>query len=205
VASTTSSSGPYEAKGQRIAGDDGVPVADSLKAAGRRADTPVTTAMTALGLLALRLALAVVLVAHGLHDVFGFFSGAGVGPGGLDQMAARFARLGLEPGFVLAVLAGVTQLAGGLLVGVGFATRWAAAALTLHAFVMLWTQHASWGFFLNWIGDPGRGHGIEYVLVQMGAFVCLILAGGGEASADHWRARNAESRSAARDRIRRKF
>ncbi|MEZ5316718.1 MAG: DoxX family protein [Vicinamibacterales bacterium] len=161
--------------------------------------------MTALGLLALRLALAVVLVAHGLHDLFGFFGGSGAGVGGLDQMAARFTNLGLEPGFVLAVLAGVTQFAGGLFIAVGFATRWAAAALLLHALVMIWAQQAAWGFFLNWFGDPGRGHGIEYTLVQVGAFVCLLLAGGGEASADHWRSRNAESRSAARDRIRRKF
>ncbi|HET9368662.1 MAG TPA: DoxX family protein [Vicinamibacterales bacterium] len=161
--------------------------------------------MAAIGLLTLRITLAVVFVAHGLHDLFGFFSGSGVGPGGLDQQAAYYTALGLRPGFAIAVLAGITKFAGGLLLIPGFATRWASLALVVYLGVAVWSDYRRWGFFLNWTGAPGMGQGVEYALVLIAALVCLMLTGGGEYSLDGRRSRSAESRAAARDRVRRKF
>lgn len=161
--------------------------------------------MTSLGLLVIRLALAVVFVAHGLHKLFGFFGGPGLGPGGLDQTAAYFVAIGLEPGFPLAVLAGLTQLTTGVLIGLGWLTRWAAAVLGFYAVVGFWSEHLRWGFFLNWTGEPGRGHGVEYSIVVLGALLALAIAGGGDWSFDDLRSKTAESRAAGRDRIRRKF
>jgi putative oxidoreductase len=158
--------------------------------------------MTSLGLAALRLGLSAVFVAHGLHKLFGFFADPGVGSGGLRSTADYFSALGLEPGLPLAILVGVTQLLAGSLVGVGFLTRWAALALLGEVAFGIWKAHIQWGFFLNWTGEAGRSHGLEYSVVLAGALVCLAFAGGGEWSIDGWRTRTAESRAAGRARLR---
>lgn len=161
--------------------------------------------MSAPGLFVLRLALALVFGAHGAHKLFGWFAGSGVGPGGLAETAAMLATLDLGPASALAVVAGVVQLAGGLLLLIGFATRWAAGALAFYLLAGAWFAHLPWGFFLNWTLAADRGHGIEYSLVALGATVCIGLCGPGEWSIDGQRALSAEARALARDRIKRKF
>jgi len=158
--------------------------------------------MTGLGLTVLRVTLAVVFVAHGAHKLFGLWGGPNVGPGGVTATAEYLTRIGLGPGTVMAVLAGVIQLAGGTLLGAGLLTRWASAALLGYVAIGIWKEHARWGFFLNWVGEHGRGNGIEYSVVLAGALVCLILAGGGRWSLDGRRAANAESRAMGRARLR---
>jgi putative oxidoreductase len=158
--------------------------------------------MTSLGLLVLRLALAVVFVAHGSHTLFGAWPGPGQGPGGLAHEADLYTAAGLTPAMVLAVTAGVLQLAGGLLIGVGWFARWAAGALAIDTGIGLWKLHLQWGFFLNYANAPGRGHGIEYAVVLLGALLALVLAGSGDASIDGVRAKTAEARAAGRARLR---
>jgi putative oxidoreductase len=155
--------------------------------------------MTALGLAVLRAALAVVFVMHGAHTLFGAWSGPGIGPGGLDNTAAYFDSLGLHPAFLLAVLAGVTELAGGLLLAAGFAMRWAAVALIGDVGLGIW-KHLPWGFFLNWMGEPARGQGIEYLFVLAAALLCLLLTGPGDWSIDGRRERYQAYRVSARAR-----
>lgn len=154
------------------------------------------------GLAVLRLALACVFLAHGMHKLFGYWSGPGVGPGGLRATAEHLANVGFPGGTALAVVAGVVQLAGGALVGVGLLTRWAASAVLGYVIIGIWKEHFRWGFFLNWAGEPGRGNGLEYSIVLVGALVCLILAGSGRWSFDGRRAARAESRAMGRARIR---
>jgi len=158
--------------------------------------------MTGLGLLVLRLTLAFVCIAHGGHKLFGAFAGSNIGPGGLSNTAAHFNAIGLSPGFLLAVLAGLTQLVGGILIGVGFLTRWAGAALGVLYVLLIWKEHAAWGFFLNWVRDPTRGIGYEYAFVILGALICLTIAGGGEWSLDGRRMKSMESMAAGRARLR---
>ena len=159
--------------------------------------------LPSLGLLVLRLTLSVVLVAHGAHQVFGLFAGAGVGDGGLTNTAAYYTRLGLAPAFMLAVLGGVIQLAGGLLIGVGLLARWASLSVAGYLGLALWKDHARWGFFLNWVNDPTRGQGIEFSLLLIGALAALALAGAGDWSLDGRRAITAATRAAGRARLRR--
>jgi putative oxidoreductase len=161
--------------------------------------------MAGLGLVVLRLALAAVFVAHGAHKLFGVWGDPGVGPGGLQITASQYAALGLHPEFLLAVLAGVTQLVGGLLLGLGYFTRWAAAAIVIYLGVGAWKAHLQWGFFLNWIGTSGRGHGIEYSVALAGALVCLMLTGAGDWSLDGLRASSTAARAAGRARLRGKL
>ena len=159
--------------------------------------------MAAIGGLVLRVAVATIFIAHGLHKLFGIGGGPGIGPGGLDQTASQFATLGMTQPFLLAVLAGVTQLSGGVLLFAGFLTRWSALALTIYSAIGIWIDHRRWGFFLNWISTPGRGHGIEYMVVLLGALVFLLLAGGGEWSLDGRRAHRSARAAAGRARLRR--
>ena len=159
--------------------------------------------MNAAGLLVLRLVVAVVLLAHGSHQVFGMFGGPGVGPGGLTTTAARFSSLGLEPGYPLAVMAGTVQLAAGGLIVIGLLTRWASIASALYLGIMIWKDQWRWGFFANWMIDPQRGHGVEISVMLVGALMCLALAGAGDWSIDGWRSRVAAARASGRARLRR--
>jgi len=161
--------------------------------------------MAAFGLLALRLALAAVLFAHGSHALFGLWAGPAVGPGGLSNEAIRLSNLGFEPGFIIAVLTGVIQIAGALLLTVGWLTRWAAAAVLLRVLTDVWAVYLPAGFFLNWTNDPVRGHGIEYGLLMAAALFCLVLTGAGDLSLDGLREQKSGRRKSERERLRRRL
>lgn len=161
--------------------------------------------MAGLGLVVLRLTLAVVFVAHGAHILFGVWPGPGAGPGGLEATARHYAALGLQPDTILAALAGVIQFAGGLLIGLGLLTRAAGTALLAYILLGVWTEHWQWGFFLNWVRNPQQGLGIEYSLTLGGALICLILVGGGEWSIDGQRTQSRAQRAAGRARLRGKL
>lgn len=159
--------------------------------------------MAALGLVLVRLTLAVVLFAHGAHKLFGAFAGPGIGPGGIENTVAHLTALGIQPAFYLAIAAGVAQLLGGVLIGIGWFARWAAAANVIYMGVGIWKEHGQWGLFLNWTGEPGRGHGIEYSIVIAAILLLIVLAGAGDLSIDGWRARGHAARAAGRARLRR--
>lgn len=155
------------------------------------------------GLLLLRLSLATVLVGHGLHALFGIGAGPSIGPGGLTALGQSFSRAGIEPGFLMAVIAAIIQLGGGLLIGAGYLTRYAAVAAIGYLFVVAWKVHLMWGFFLNWGVDPTRGHGVEFTVALCGGLLCLVLTGAGDFSIDGLRSSRAESRALGRARLRR--
>lgn len=158
--------------------------------------------MPGLGLAVLRLVLAVVFVAHGTNVLFGAWAGPGIGPGGLQATAREYAALGLHPEFLLAVLAGVTQLVGGLLLAVGLLTRYASLALLVYVGFGIWKAHLQWGFFLNWMRAPQQGLGIEYSFTLAGALICLVFVGGGDWSIDGRRQHSRAARAAGRARLR---
>jgi putative oxidoreductase len=149
------------------------------------------------GLAVLRLMTGVVFMAHGAQKLFGIWGG-----GGLSGTEAYFAQIGLAPAFALAVLAGLTEFVGGLMLVLGAFTVIAAGLLTVMMVVAMWKVHLANGFFLNWAITPGVGHGVEYNLVLVAALVCLMLTGPGEVSIDWRRARSAEALAAGRARLR---
>jgi putative oxidoreductase len=148
----------------------------------------------------LRLMVGVTFIAHGAQKLFGIWGG-----GGLAGTAAYFDKLGLSPGYPLAVAVGLTETLGGLLLMAGVLTSFAAGALIVAMIGAIWNVHGANGFFLNWAVTPGTGHGIEYNLVLIAALTCLILSGPGALSFDHRRARWEESDRAGRARLRRKY
>lgn len=66
------------------------------------------------GLLFLRLVFGLVLASHGAQKLFGWFGGGGVKGTGMF-----FRSLGFEPGQFWAVVAGLTEFVGGLLLAAG--------------------------------------------------------------------------------------
>jgi putative oxidoreductase len=153
--------------------------------------------MQAYGPAVLRLAVGAVFVAHGTQKLFGVWGG-----GGLSGTAASIGQLGLAPTFPLALLVGVVEFFGGLLLILGALTLFAAAALALEMVVAIWKIHGTNGFFLNSSISSSQGYGFEYNLVLIGALISLMLTGAGAFSVDGRRARSAEARAYGRARLR---
>ncbi len=145
----------------------------------------------------LRLAVSAVFIGHGAQKLFGLWGG-----GGLAATSDFLASLGLGPAGPLALVFGVVELAGGLLLLAGAYTRWVAPLLAIDLVAVAWKAYLFNGFFLNWTLTPGAGHGFEYHLVLVAALVCLMFTGPGAFSVDAYRRRSAEAAAAGLARIR---
>lgn len=117
-----------------------------------------------LGLLALRLVLGVIMVAHGYPKVFG----------GLHKHAEVVASLGL-PGW-WAYLSAAAEFLGGILVMAGFFTRFASLAIFLNMFVAISKVHWKNGLL-------GNG-GYQFPLTLEVIAFALILFGAGPIALD---------------------
>jgi putative oxidoreductase len=153
--------------------------------------------MQAFGPAVLRLGLGAIFVAHGAQKLFGVWGG-----GGLAGTAAFFEQLGLGPAMPLAILVGVVEFGGGLMLLGGAFTAIAALVLTVNMAVAIWKVHASHGFFLDWSRAPEAGFGYEYPLALIAGLLCLALTGPGAVSVDGQRAASAEAEAYGRARLR---
>jgi putative oxidoreductase len=110
-------------------------------------DLEATTAVD-VGLLILRLGVGVAFSLHGFQKLFGWFGG-----GGIDGTAGWFRSLGFGGGRPAAVLAGVSEIGGGLGLAVGLFTPLAAAAvigtMTVAAYVN-GTDNGFWSVSKGW-------------------------------------------------------
>jgi len=123
--------------------------------------------------LPLRIALGVIFLAHGGQKLFGW-----VGGKGLMATAAYFAgKLGLTPGLLWALLAGVGEFGGALLLLFGLFTRLGALSIALVMLVAISQVH--WGTFF-------MPTGLEFAFSLLGSAVALLIAGGGKFSLDGW-------------------
>ncbi len=109
---------------------------------------------------------------HGAQKLFSMFGG-----GGLSGTAGFFAKIGLEPAMFLATLVGCVEFFGGLLLAVGFLTRFAAAAITIQLLVAAFYVKLAKGFFAF---NGGYEYELLWALVAFGIF----LRGGGNLSVD---------------------
>lgn len=126
----------------------------------------------AIGLLLLRLTVGVTLAAHGAQKVFGWFGG--LGP---DATGQAFEGLGFRPGRRHAMIAGVSEIAAGLMLALGLATPLAATMMVSIMFVAAATVHFRNGFFIT------QG-GFEYNLVFGVAALTLAFTGPGAIAVD---------------------
>lgn len=139
-------------------------------------------------LLLLRAMIGVVFIAHGAQKLFGAFGG-----GGLDAAAKAMAGYGLKPGMFFAVLAGISEFGGGLLLLVGLLTPLAGLIITGVMVVAIAVSTGQKGFIV--IG----GLGYEYNLVLIAIALALVIAGPGRLSLD----RQLGLEQAVADRVRR--
>ncbi|HEY5834465.1 DoxX family protein [Streptomyces sp.] len=125
-----------------------------------------------LGLLALRLGVGSVLVAHGSQKLFGWFGG-----GGLDGTAQAMEQMGFRPGRQAALASGLGETGSGLLLGLGLATP-AAGAAAAGGMAAAVSVHAPAGFF-------AESGGFEHPAFVGCTAAALGLAGPGRFSLDH--------------------
>lgn len=125
------------------------------------------------GATVLRIPLGIIFVAHGAQKLFGWFGGYG-----LEGTGQWMASIGLEPGFLLALLAGSAEFFGGLALIVGALVRPAAAVLAFTMVVAIFAVHIGNGLFMS-------NNGYEFGLALLAASVALAIGGAGRGSIDH--------------------
>jgi putative oxidoreductase len=127
-----------------------------------------------LGLFVLRVLVGVTFSLHGFQKLFGWFGG-----GGLDATASWFASLGFGRGRTAALLAGGSEVTGGLGVALGLLTPFAAAAMIGVMTTAAFVNNAQKGFW-----SAGNGWELNGYLVVVAA--ALAITGPGAYSADAW-------------------
>jgi putative oxidoreductase len=127
--------------------------------------------------LVVRVALGVVFVAHGGQKVFGWFGGAG-----LRGTMAAFKGMGV-PG-PAAALAAFIEFFGGVAMILGLLARPAAVGIIVVMLVAIAKVHARHGFFINFQGTPGKGHGFEFNFVLIAMALSILIGGAGVLSID---------------------
>ena len=125
----------------------------------------------------LRLCLAYVFWMHGAQKVLGMYHGPG-----LHGFVGYLAGSGVPAS--LAYLAAFSEFLGAFGMLFGFLTRIAALGLMANMAYATVVVHAKWGFFMNWGGDPTRGHGYEYPMTLFCMALALFIGGGGNLSID---------------------
>jgi putative oxidoreductase len=116
-------------------------------------------------LLAARVFVGVVFMAHGAQIMFGAFGGPGL---------SAFVQVMGPLGYLVAV----GEFFGGLGLVVGFLARFSAASIILIMLGAVATVHARFGFFMNWTGRQA-GEGFEYHLLAIGVLLPVLIAGPG--------------------------
>lgn len=133
--------------------------------------TSVTNALSPLADPLVRIAAGLMLVPHGAQKLFGWFGGYGVEATG--QFFAT--KLGIPAS--LALVAGVVEFFGGLLLAAGLATRPVAALVFGLMAVAVVQVHLPAGFF--WTDG-----GYEYPLLWGIVALSYVIRGGGRYSVD---------------------
>jgi putative oxidoreductase len=113
-----------------------------------------------------------ILAAHGAQKLFGWFGGYG-----LEGTGAWMASIGLEPGYLMALLAGSAEFFGGLALVIGLLVRPAALLTAFTMLVAIVSVHLKNGLFMS-------NNGYEYGLVLLVVSIGLAIRGAGSLSVD---------------------
>jgi putative oxidoreductase len=134
--------------------------------------TKITATATGLDTLPLRVGAGAIFTAHGAQKLFGWFGGYG-----LEGTAGWMASIGLEPGLLMAAMAGGAEFFGGLLLIAGLLVRPAALALAVAMIVAIVMVHLPNGLFMS-------NNGYEFGLALLVVSVALVFRGAGSFSVD---------------------
>ena len=122
--------------------------------------------------VALRVPMGIIFIAHGAQKLFGWFGGYG-----LEGTGQWMGSLGLNPGVLMALLAGSAEFFGGLALLFGLLVRPAAAALAFAMLVAIFSVHIGKGLFMS-------NNGYEFGLALLAASMSLLVSGAGRLSLD---------------------
>jgi putative oxidoreductase len=124
-------------------------------------------------LLLVRLVVGLAMAAHGAQKLFGWFGGHGIaGTGGF------FEGIGFRPGRTFALLAGLGETGGGLLIALGLGGALGPAVIVLVMLVAIVTVHLPKGF---WAANGGYELNTLYIC----SAVLIAYAGNGAFSLDN--------------------
>lgn len=125
-----------------------------------------------IGLFLIRAVIGLTLAAHGAQKLFGWFGGPGV-----KGTSGWLGSMGFRPPAAQAVLAGMSELGGGLLLALGLLTPLGVAAIIAVMVVAAVSVHVPKGFFVT------EG-GYEYNLILAVAAAGIAFTGPGAWSLD---------------------
>jgi putative oxidoreductase len=128
--------------------------------------------MIDIGLLLIRLVIGLLFIGHGSQKLFGWFGGYGLKGTG-DWMDS----LGLKPGMTMALLAGLTELIGGILFALGLLTPLAGLMIAATMIIAIVKVHGPNGL---WVTQ----NGYEYNLILLAVAIGIALIGPGQYALD---------------------
>ncbi len=120
-----------------------------------------------LGLLLIRLVVGLTFAGHGVQKLFGWFGGHG-----LKGTAGFMESIGMKPGYLMALMAGLGEVLGGLLFAAGLLTPLGAALIIITMLVAIFTVHGKNGY---WVTSNGYEYNLMLIVVALG--VALIGPG----------------------------
>src|SRR5207245_8823491 len=133
--------------------------------------------MARLGPLVIRLALGAIFFAHGAQKMLGWWGGAG-----FSGTVEAFEKGGMPAPMAMLVIA--AEFFGSLGVLFGCLTRFAAFGIAAVMVGAIYLVHFQYGFFVNWLDEPGKHNGFECNLGYLAMAVSLMLTGAGPLSID---------------------
>ena len=133
----------------------------------------ITRSTAGFSTLALRVPVGIIFMAHGAQKLFGWFGGYG-----LEGTGQWMASIGMEPGVLMAFMAGSAELFGGLLILLGLLTRPAAVVLAFTMVIAIASVHISNGLFM-------ANNGYEFALALLAITVSLAISGSGRVGIDN--------------------
>jgi putative oxidoreductase len=121
----------------------------------------------------IRLGLAAVMIAHGSQKVLGAFNGSGF----KTFIAGNTPFTFMRPAWLWLGAAALSELVGGLLVGIGLLTRVGAFFIACTMLTAVVGVHWTSGFFT-------ANRGFEFPMSLFAMAIALLISGGGQASVD---------------------
>lgn len=128
--------------------------------------------MINIGLLIIRLVIGLSFVGHGAQKLFGWFGGYGLkGTGGWME------SLGMKPGVMMALLAGLAEFLGGILFAVGLLTPLAGILIAGTMVIAIAKVHGQNGYW-------STQNGYEYNLAILAVAIGVAFTGAGQYALD---------------------
>ena len=125
-------------------------------------------------LLLLRVVVGLYLIGHGTQKLFGWWGGSGI-----TGFGANLGRMRFRPPRLWAVLAGLVEAGGGLLLALGLLSPLGSLGIIAAMLVATFTVHLGKGLFTT-TGGP------ELPIINMAVSVAVAIAGPGRYSLDSW-------------------